>query len=93
MPSVQYYENLSDDELIDAAKYGVLSKELMDAMTYRLDEALRVAANVDFQEWEYKQKIEDLADDLALSRQAQDDLTETIRELRDEIDKLKGVNQ
>lgn len=90
MPSVQYYESLSDDELFDQVKYGQPSRELMTAVGYRLEELIQTEVNAEFRQWEHEREVKDLTDELAASRQTVDDLLETVRELRDTIDNLKG---
>lgn len=90
MPSVQYYESLSDDELLDQVKYGQPSRELLTAVGYRLEELIQTEVNAEFRQWEHRQEIDNLNIELSASRQTVDDLLETVRELRDTIDNLKG---
>jgi hypothetical protein len=93
VPSVQYYSDLSDDELLDAAKYGPFNREVFMAVTERLDEALMTLGKFDFRQWQNEGKINELSEYLAIVAEVNDDLLTTIRDLRNEIDKLKGVNQ
>lgn len=92
MPSVQYYEDLSDEALLEAAKYERCTPELMKAVANRLDDLIEAVAKNEFREWDYESKLDGLAGMLSASQQTVDDLLETVRELREEIDTLKGKN-
>jgi hypothetical protein len=60
--SLDHYKSLSDEELLEAAKYERPSPEMLAALAHRLDDIIDENERLAFRLWEYENEKKDLND-------------------------------